>query len=140
MLTAETARHLRDKGEVSRIVAEGREQLVDARSRERFEGGGTDPVHGGAGGHIPGSRSLPYTELFGEDGRYLPPDRLHSAFERAGIDPDRPVTASCGSGVTACNLLFALDRIGAERTALYDGGWREWGNDPETPKETGAPP
>jgi len=61
---------------------------------------------------------------------------LRELITACGIDPEKPVIATCGSGVTACVLLFALDRIGASQTALYDGSWLDWGNDPATPNAT----
>jgi thiosulfate/3-mercaptopyruvate sulfurtransferase len=87
-------------------------------------------------GHIPGSCNLPFFQLFNEDGSFKPSEELQVLFNAAGIDLDKPVIATCGSGVTACVLLFALDRIGASQTALYDGSWIDWGNDPATPNAT----
>ena len=62
---------------------------------------------------------------------------LRAAFAEAGIDLDRPVVTTCGSGVTAAVLLFALHLLGKVDVALYDGSWSEWGADPATPKATG---
>ena len=62
---------------------------------------------------------------------------LADAFRQAGIDPQQPVVTSCGSGVTASVLAFALALLGAPEVALYDGSWSEWGADPATPKEQG---
>ncbi|MEO6867276.1 MAG: sulfurtransferase [Gaiellales bacterium] len=102
--------------------------LVDARSRERFAGEGTDPV----GGHIPGAVNAPYVELVGSDGFMRPPDALRAVFARAGIDPDDPsatLVASCGSGISASVPLLALEALRADsgtRAAVYDGSWAEW--------------
>ena len=128
---------LRDKGDVRRNLTEKDEQLVDARSKERFEANGADAVHGGQAGHIPGSRNLPFSSLFDEQGRYRDKDELRRAFEQAGLDLSEPIITSCGSGVTASTLFFALDRLGHDKVALYDGSWLDWGSDPATPKETG---
>ena len=68
----------------------------------------------------------------------LPDAQLRVAFEASGIDLSRPIVTTCGSGVTASVLLFALHRLGIDDAALYDGSWSEWGADPTTPKETGA--
>lgn len=110
-----------------------REQVVDARSEARFTGAEPEPRADMASGHIPGSHNLPIGRLFADDGTYRPPIELRTLFEEAGIDLDRPVTTTCGSGITASVLAFALHRIGYE-AALYDGSWSEWGADPTTPK------
>ena len=114
------------------------EQVVDARSADRVFGTGIDPVHGLPMGRIPGSLNLPYTDLFLADGTYKSPDGLRAAFEDAGVDLARPLVTTCGSGVTASVLLFALHLLGKRDTALYDGSWSEWGADPATPKAQGA--
>lgn len=112
-------------------------QVVDARDAGRFTGETVDTVHNLPGGHIPGARNLFYRDLFNADGTLLSDAELRTAFATAGIDLARPIVASCGSGVTASVLLFALHRLGVETAALYDGSWSEWGADPATPKETG---
>jgi thiosulfate/3-mercaptopyruvate sulfurtransferase len=113
------------------------EQVVDARSRARFTGEEADFRPGVAPGHIPGSRNLPYGLLFAHDGTYARPKDLKRAFDQAGVDFHRPVVTTCGSGVTAAVLLFALHLLGKADAALYDGSWSEWAADPGTPKETG---
>lgn len=112
------------------------EQVLDARDKGRFSGTTIDEVHGQPTGHIPGSCNLPFGQLFREDGTFKPADELRSAFIDAGIDPSQPVVTTCGSGVTACVLLFALHLAGYDDTALYDGSWLDWGSDPRTPKAT----
>ena len=104
----------------------------------RFTGETVDTVHGLPGGHIPGARNLFFRDLYNADGTFRSDDELRAAFERAGVDLSRLIVTSCGSGVTASVLLFALHRLGIEDAALYDGSWSEWGADPATPKETGA--
>ena len=129
---------LRDKAQMLANGSQREEQVVDARDAARFEGTVEDTVHNLPGGHIPGARNLPFTALLREDGTFRPLAELRSAFEDSGIDPARPVITTCGSGVTASVLLFALHLLGAPSAALYDGSWSEWGADPATPKETGA--
>lgn len=112
-------------------------QIIDARGADRVFGTGVDPVHGGQNGRIPGSLNVPFNSLYEEDGTFRPAGEIRGIFENAGVDLGRPVTTSCGSGVTACVLLFALELIGHEDGKLYDGSWQEWEADPATPKAQG---
>ena len=128
---------VRSKADIVANIETGEEQVVDARDPGRFTGATIDTVHDLPGGHIPGARNLFFRDLFREDGTYRPVRELRAAVAKAGLDPDRPIVASCGSGMTASVVLFALHLIGRDDTALYDGSWAEWGADPETPKETG---
>ncbi|OGS57294.1 MAG: 3-mercaptopyruvate sulfurtransferase [Erythrobacter sp. RIFCSPHIGHO2_12_FULL_63_10] len=130
---------IRYKADMLANIAHGSEQVLDARDHGRFSGVVVDTVHNLPGGHIPGSCNLPFATLLREDGTFKPLDELRAALEAAGIDLDRPIVTSCGSGVTACVLLFALHLVGREDTALYDGSWLDWGSDPATPKAV-APP
>jgi len=125
-----------DKSFMLNNIEQRSHQVLDARGADRFAGAGADP-HGVAGGHIPGSANLPYTRLFNEDGTYKRPDALRAELEAAGIDLGKPLVTTCGSGVTACVLLFAAHLIGKDDVKLYDGSWSEWGADPSTPKATG---
>jgi thiosulfate/3-mercaptopyruvate sulfurtransferase len=113
--------------DVRRALDTGSAQVVDARSAERFRGGAAEPRPGVRSGHIPGSVNLPFTEVVA-DGRLADRATIAAAVEAAGIDPDRPVITSCGSGVTAAVLWLALDAIGRPPVALYDGSWVEWGS------------
>jgi thiosulfate/3-mercaptopyruvate sulfurtransferase len=88
---------------------------------------------------MPGAFNLPYNELVGPDGTALSTDDLRHRFAASGVELDRPVIASCGSGVTACNLLLALYRLGHTDATLYDGSWTEWAST-GSPVVTGAEP
>lgn len=124
----------------SRLLGNIREQgaqVIDARSAGRFYGRVPEPRPGLRGGHIPRSLNLPFERLFdGETLRVRPAEELRALFADIGLDPGRPVIATCGSGITACVLALGLHLIGAEDVSVYDGAWAEWGASPETPVAT----
>lgn len=126
---------IRDLGQMWANLQNPTEQLVDLRSRGRFLGLEPEPRAGVRGGHIPGSRNLPFTELTASDGTMLPLPELRRRIESAGIDLSQPVIAMCGSGTSACALVLALELLGRP-AAVYDGSWTEWGSRSETPVET----
>jgi thiosulfate/3-mercaptopyruvate sulfurtransferase len=128
---------VRSKADMLANLESGASQVLDARSPDRVYGSGIDPVHGGQNGRIPGALNLPFTAVLNADGTFKSPAELRAAFTAAGIDLARPITGTCGSGVTASVLLFALHLIGVDSAALYDGSWSEWGADPATPKAQG---
>lgn len=115
----------------------GPDLVLDARSAGRFTGEAPEIRPGLASGHIPGSRNLPSSELLAPDGTLLPPDALRARLAAAGADGSRPVVTSCGSGVSATLLTFALARAGLPPAPVYDGSWTEWGGREDIPKETG---
>lgn len=128
---------VRDIAAVRSNVDSLREQVVDMRAAGRFEGRDPEPRPGLRGGHIPGSRNLPFDQLVASDGTLLPPDEVLRRLRAAGIDPSRPVIATCGSGTSACVLVHALEVIGAPDAAVYDGSWSEWGGTAGVPVATG---
>ena len=129
---------VRDKRALIENLATRREQVVDARAAGRFDGTAPEQLAGMRSGHIPGSRNVPYELLTDPGTRQLKSaDELARLFRDAGVTLDRQVVTSCGSGVTACALAFALHLIGHPGAAVYDGSWSEWGLPGDTPVETG---
>ena len=127
---------VRDAAAMRENITSRAAQVLDARSRGRFAGTEPEPRAGLRGGHIPGSLNLPYETLYRPDGTLKPPDELRGAVTSSGVDLQRPVVTTCGSGVTASVLALALFQLGRADVAVYDGSWSEWGGRSDTPIET----
>lgn len=126
-----------DLNVVRKALADKGAQVVDARSAERFAGTAPEPRPGLPSGHMPGALNVPYQDIV-EDGRLVDVARIKAAFQKGGVDLDKPVITTCGSGVSAAILALALDALGKEPKALYDGSWTEWAGRGDMPIETSS--
>jgi len=122
--------------DVRMALSDDSAQIVDARSAARFAGTAPEPRPGLRSGHMPGSFNVPFERVV-ENGRLVSRERIEQAFTAAGVDLDKPIITSCGSGVTAAILTLALESVGRSPKGLYDGSWCEWGSRPDLPVERG---
>ncbi len=132
-------RRLATLQEVEALARAHRGVLVDARAGERYRGE-QEPIDPKPG-HIPGAINLPYSGNLNPDGTFLPPDRLRARFADrcGGTDPGASIHY-CGSGVTACHNLLALEVAGLPAGRLFVGSWSLWSKDPSRPVARGPDP
>jgi len=128
-----------DAEAVAACAADPQCRLLDARAPERYRGE-VEPIDAVAG-HVPGARNHPVSTNIGPDGRMLPPQELRQRLLASlhGVATERTI-AMCGSGVTACELLLAMEHAGLRGARLYPGSWSEWSRDPARPVAKGAAP
>ncbi|MEM6625565.1 MAG: 3-mercaptopyruvate sulfurtransferase [Pseudomonadota bacterium] len=108
------------------LVDAGATQILDARPEGRFTGEAPEPREGLASGHMPGALNLPHGAIIGEDGKLKDEKALEAAFAAAGLNLDKPIVTTCGSGVSAAVLALGLAAIGRDDASVYDGSWSEW--------------
>jgi thiosulfate/3-mercaptopyruvate sulfurtransferase len=126
---------VRDGDQVLAALENGHEQVLDARPAARFAGAAPEPRPELPSGHMPNSLNLHYAQLLNEDGTVKARRNLQELFDGAGLDLKKPVTTSCGSGVTAAILTLGLYELGHDKTALYDGSWTDWASTKSRPIE-----
>jgi len=135
------ASRLIDANGVAELARLGPEHgvVIDARAADRYRGD-LEPVDPRAG-HIPGARNLPWTDNLGaDDGYFRSPEALADIYHSRGAQRDKPVVVYCGSGVSACCDLLALERAGFHDTRLFPASWSGWSSDPQRPAAQGAEP
>ena len=127
---------VRSKADIMAIISSKSAQMIDSRPADRFTGAAPEPRPGLRSGHVPGAKSIPFSE-FAKDGKLRDLNGLKALFVERGIDVGAPIVASCGSGVSAALVDLALASLNAPDHAVYDGSWAEWGLPGDTPVAVG---
>ena len=122
--------------EMRKLVGKSSVEIVDARSEGRWRGVEPEPRPHLQSGRMPGSKNVPFPILIDEQERLKSIDEVRQCFVDAGVDLEKPIITSCGSGATAAILSLALDTIGQTNLSLYDGSWTEWASRQDSPIET----
>ena len=124
--------------DVVAAIDAGEAVVVDARTRERFTGELPSGYPGVAGGHMPGAVNIPWSTMLPQSGdfTFVEPAVAATVFRDAGVDIEKPIVSTCGSGVTAAILVLQLARLGKTDWTLYDGSWHEWGQRDDLPKQS----
>lgn len=124
--------------DVAAALEAGEAVVVDARTRERFTGALPSGYPGVAGGHMPGAVNIPWSTMLPQSGdfTFVEPAVAEAVFRDAGVDIDKTIVSTCGSGVTAAVLVLQLARLGKTDWTLYDGSWHEWGQRDDLPKQS----
>ena len=124
--------------QVLSAIEDGSASIVDARTPGRFTGELSSGYPGVAGGHMPKAVNVAWSQLIEQSGqfRFVDTDEARRLFEAASVDLDKPVIATCGSGVTAAIIAFQLERMGKHDWHIYDASWHEWGQRDDLPKES----
>lgn len=130
---------LRSADEVAASLAAGTAVVLDARAADRYSGATVLPSDVRSG-HVPGALSAPWAANLTDDGRFAPAPRLAERYAELGAVPDADVVVYCGSGVTACHDLLALELAGLPTASLYPGSWSAWSADPSRTVATGEEP